>query len=257
MKEVYLSVASTLSNYKEIGQIELAEKYLEGGPNKDAYLAALVLRYWNIIDKMVYKDYGLYDEKEAYDWFMDSLLYALQDRPWRKEGSTVYNDSKAIERILNTCVKCARANWFQASNRHKRKINHNLASLESLSEDYNDAYVPRELVMDYEPDSSYKYIVIDAFEKQQYLFALIVDIIVNDLELEKCKDLKSLITNLKKSIKTLDKDYPQIFATSYNIPREKVENSFQYIYNMSDGKLKQAIENYVYKLKVLLKNEVM
>lgn len=254
-KEIYLNAAETIPNHKQISQIDLAEKYLEGGPKAEAYLAALVVRYWNIIEKQVYKDYGLYDEKEAYDWFINSLLYIIRDKPWQDEKSSVYNDPKAIEKMLNTCVKCDRANWFQASNRYKRKINHDTSSLEALSEEYKDAYMPSSLTKDDTDSNSYKYLVIEYFNKQQYLMALVIDVIVHDVPLSKCVDTRSLVLNIKKSIKSLPEDYYKTFAENYDYPVEQVEKSFSYIYNMTDNKLKQSIENYVFRLRSVLKKD--
>ena len=250
-----MNAVSVLPDYKKLSQIELADKFSEGGPLKDAYLAAIVLRYWNVIEKMVYKDYGLYDPKEAYDWFMDALLYILRDQPWKDEKSSVYNDPKGLEKTLNTCVKCSRANWFQASNRQKRKINHGLSSLESLSEEYNDAYVPVDLTVDQNEDTNYKFLVVNYFNKQQYLLALIIDVIVNDLNLEKCVDHKSLVMNIRRSILSLPDDYADTFSRMYDLDPLQVEKSFSYIYNMSDLKLKQGIETYIYKLRTILKRE--
>lgn len=254
-KEVFQNAVSVLPEYKSLTQIELADKYNEGGQLKDAYLAAIVLRYWNIIEKLVYKDYGLYDPKEAYDWFMDALLYILRDQPWHDPKASVYNDPRGLEKTLNICVKCSRANWFQASNRQKRKVNHNLSSLDALTEEYKDAYTPRELVIDNNDASSYKYLVIEYYNKQQYLMALVIDLIVNDLNLDKCKDNKSLVLNIKKCVRSIPDNYFKLFASSYGLDPLQVEKSFSYIYNMSDHKLRQAIENYIYKLRVVLKSE--
>lgn len=254
-KEIYINSAETIPNHKQLSQIELAEKYLEGGVRAESYLAALVVRYWNIIEKQVYKDYGLYDGKEAYDWFINSLLYILRDRPWTDEKSSVYNDPKAIEKMLNTCVKCDRANWFQASNRFKRKINHETSSLEALSDEYKDAYMPSSLIRDDTDFNAYKYLVMEYFDKQQYLMALVIDVIVHDIALNKCNDTRSLVLNIKKSIKSLPEEYYKTFAENYDYPAEQVEKSFQYIYNMTDNKLKQSIENYVYRLKSVLKKD--
>lgn len=253
IKQIYINAAETIPNYKEIPQVELAEKYLEGGVFAESYLAALVVRYWNVISKQIYKDHGVYDEKEAYDWFVNSLLYIIKEKPWQNESSSVYNDPKAIEKMLNTCVKCDRANWFQASNRYKRRINHDAASLESLCEDYKDAYVPSSLTKDSTGEDDYKYLVTQYFNRQQYLMALIIDVIVHDVPLSKCTDTKNLVLNIKRCIKSLPENYAQIFAKNYDYSTKTVENSFSYIYNMSDNKLKQSIENYIYNLKNVLK----
>lgn len=253
-KDIYVASASTIPNYKKISQIDLANKYIEGGPDSEAYLSALIVRYWNIIDKMIYKDRGLYDEKEAYDWFMDALLYILTACPWKDPNSSVYNDPKAIERMLNTCVNCSRANWFQASNRQKRKINHSTSSYEALKEEYNDAFVPESLTSNME-DTSYKDLVVEYYNKQQYLLALMIDVIVNDVKLEGKTTDKLLISSIKKSIKSLPKTYYQQFALNYQLDPEQVEKSFSYIYNMTDVKLKETIELYLYKLRAVLKKE--
>ena len=253
LKKIYLELAETVPNYKQISQVELAEEYLQGGPKAEACLAALIVRYWNIIEKQIYKDYGLYDEKEAYDWFINSLLYTLEQKPWQDKNSSLYNDPKAIERALNTCVKCDRANWFQASNRYKRMINHNTSSLEALSEEYKDSYIPDTMIRDNTADNDYKFLVCEYYNKQQYLLSLIIDVIVHDVPLDKCEDTKSLVLNIKRCIKSLPNNYYKIFAELYEYPVEQVEKSFSYIYNMSDSKLKQSIENYIYMLMNKLK----
>lgn len=251
-KEVYLQSAESLPNYKDLNQIELAEGYILGGKNKDAYLSALILRYWNIPVKLACKDRGLYDPKEAYDWYINSLLYILKEKPWKNENSTVYNDPKAIEKMLNTCVKCDRANWFQASNRQKRKINHGTSSLEALSEEYSDSFLPNELTLAEPELSPHQSLVLYYFDRQQYLMSLIIDVIVNDVKLSNIIDDKSLIIAIKKSIKSLPEDYYKIFSKSYGISSDKVESSFRYIYHMNDAKLRQSIEDYIHKLRKLL-----
>lgn len=254
VKEHYLSVAKQLPNYKKISQIELADKYNENCSQKDAYLAALILRYWNIIDKINYKDKGLYEEQLPYDWYVDAVIYALNSKAWHNPESTVYNDPKAVEKIINVCVNCSRANWFQASNRFKRKANHLPSSLESLKENYNDNYTPKTLIKETDPDN-YTYYVITYFNKQQYLLSLIIDVIVSDIKMDLVKDDKSLVSQIKKSIKSLPESYSESFAYHYNLDVNKVVKSFQLIYNMNDNKLKQSIESYIYELRSILRKE--
>lgn len=254
-REIYVKSASSIPDYKKIPQMELIDKYLEGGPRSEAYLSALILRYWNIIDKQLYKDKGLYDEKEAYDRYIEALMYAIQYQPWKSEDSSLHGDPKAIEKLLNTCVNCSRANWFQASNRLKRKINHGIGSLESLQEDYNDSFLPADM---YEETSvfSYQNLVVRYFNRQQYLLALMLDVIVNDISFTTSTDDKGIIQAIKKSIRSLPDNYSQIFAETYSLDAKQVETSFKYIYNMSDVKLKQSIEVYLYKLRSVLTKEL-
>ena len=254
-RNIYAQAASMIPDYKKISQIELAEKYLEGGPLKDSYLAALILRYWNVPSRLYAKDRGLYEESIAYDWYINALMYLLDVKPWRTKTSSVYNDPKAIEKILNTCVKCDRANWFQASNRYKRMINHNANSLEALSEEYKDAYLPPELTIATPEISMCDEYIHLFFTKQQYLFALMIDVICKDINLQNVKDDITLVNAIRKSIKTLPSNYSKVFAEEYDIPLDKVDESFKYIYNMSDDKLKSVLSVYVCQLREILSGD--
>ena len=251
-RELYQAAAQSIPNYKDLSQIELAEGYAAGGPLSEAYLAALVLRYWNIPVKLANKDRGLYDPKEAYDWYINSLLYILRDKPWQDKNSSIYKDPKAIEKMLNTCVKCDRANWFQASNRQKRKINHGTSSLEGLSDEYSDSFLPTELTLAAPEMPLYEDLVLHYYSKQQYLMALMIDVIVHDAKLENVNNDRSLIVAIKKSIRSLPPDYSKIFAKTYGLDKDKVESSFKYIYNMNDSKLRQSIEDYIHRLRNIL-----
>ena len=251
-RKIYQNSAENIPNYKKLTQMELVEGYLKGGIDAESYLSALILRYWNIPSKLVYKDKGLYDEKEAYDWYINSLLYVLNSKVWEDSTSSIYKDPRAIERMLNTCVKCDRANWFQASNRYKRRINHGTHSLETLSEEYSDAYMPVELTTAPPEYQYYSELVTYYFNRKQYLMSLVIDVIVNDVKLENVTNDIALAQAVKKSIKSLPKDYFKIFAEIYDLPVDIVEISFDYIYNMSDMKLKDSIENYIHILRTVL-----
>lgn len=253
-KEIYQQSASLIPNWKKIPQMELAKKCAEKGPMYENYLAALILRFWHIIDRNIYRDKGIYNETEAYDWYINAIMVVINAKPWADPKSSVYSDPKAVEKILNTCVNCDRANWFQASNRNKRKINHNIGSLDLLLEEYGDSFTP-EYLKEEAKFETYKELVVSYFRKQQYLMALIIDVIANDIPVDAVKDDKSLINLVKKSIRTLPDNYIRYFSESYDIPEELVGKSFQFIYNMSDAKLRSSIENYIYTLRTKFKKE--
>lgn len=253
-KNLYKESADLVPDWKNMSQTELAEKCAEKGPSYENYIAALILKFWHIIDRNLYRDKGIYDELTAYDWYMNAIMVVINYNVWTDKNSTVYNDPKAVEKMLNTCVNCDRANWFQASNRYKRKINHGINSLDLLKESFGDSVMPLELVDDIE-FSSYKDLVVSYFNKQQYLMALVIDVIVNDINIEQISDDKSLVYQIKKSIKSLPENYFISFAKNYDLDKNLVEKSFSYIYNMSDNRMKSSIENYIYKLRSLLKKD--
>lgn len=257
-KQNYIRSASKIPNWKSLSQIELADKYKEGGPLAESYLSAQIVKFWNIIDRTLYKDRGLYDESEAYDWYISAILYAMKHRPWENPESTIYQDPKAIEKILNMHVKCLRANWFQASNRYKRQINHDAGSLEAIKEDYFEGYQtpPEELVTEIDISSHIK-LVQDCYKNGQYLLALIIDILINDvLILMKNPDDQYLVKTVKKCIQSLPEDYITTFSSTYEIPEKDVKDKFNNILKMSDAKLKSSIETYIYKLRQILKKEL-
>lgn len=250
-KQLYKQSAALVPEWKQMSQLDLAIKCAEKGPLYENYLSALILKFWHIIDRNLYRDKGLYEESTAHDWYINSILFLINDKPWEDPKSTVYKDPKAVEKILNTCVNCDRANWFQASNRHKRRINHGLSSLEMLTEAYGDSFLP-EGVTDETDFDSYKDLVLHYFKEQKYLLSLIIDVLVNDVSTEIIHDDKGLVNGIKKSIKSLPPDYTRLFAKNYNLDEDIVKKSFSYIYKMSDTKLKTSIENYIYKLRTVL-----
>ena len=253
-KKIYQKYAELIPNWKTMSQLELAKKCSEKGPEYESYLSALILKFWYIIDRNLYRDKGLYDETEAYDWYINAIMVVINSKPWDDPNSSVYNDKKGIERIINTCVNCDRANWFQASNRYKRKINHGLGSLELLKESYGDSFLPEQSVEELHYEN-YKDLVLIYFKKQQYLLSLMIDMIVNDISIDQTIDDKSLVNQIKKSIRSLPDNYSYLFAKTYNLDEILVEKSFSYIYNMSDSKMRLAIENYIYKLRSILERD--
>ena len=254
-KEVYKQSAELIPDWKSIPQLELAMKCAEGGPLYESYLSAMVLRFWHIIDRNLYRDKGLYPETEAYDWYINAIMVVVNSKPWDDPKSSVYKDPKAVEKILNTCVSCDRANWFQASNRNKRKINHNIGSLESLSDEYGDSFLP-DCERNYFDYDTHKEMVLEYFNKKQYVMSILIDSIVNDIQLDAVKDDKSLISLAKKSIRNRSLNYVNYFSEYYDIPKDKVIKALESIDKMSDTKLRTSIENYIYTLRSKLKREI-
>ena len=237
-------------------QIELANLYHDDEKNRDIYLSALVVRYWNIFAKAAYSGKDIFPIEEAYDWYIESTLRVLEERPWLDTESTLFNDSKAYEKAVNVRFFCIKTNWFQASNRYKRKLNHGVLSIDTLLDEYGDLTIKS---ASKEPmrDVEYKYLVVAAFESKKYLLAIIFDIIINDLDLRCADDDNKLVSGIMKSIRTLPKNYSSIFADNYGLNKDKVVKSFESVYNMSKERLKSSIEMYIYKLRADLLGDIL
>lgn len=253
-KASYKSVAELLPNYKSLSQIELAEGALAGGPLADSYLSALVIRYWNIVSRTAYADSGLYDETLAYDWYIGSIMYALKHQVWNNPESTLYKDPKAIEKILNVHVRTERINFFYASNRYKRKINHDSISIENMLEVYGDCALPEaedaEVSYPLHKEMVWKYCA-----QRKFLHALILDLIIYDLELTKQYDINELVNQLLRLIKSLPDNYLDIFTEQYNLDAVKVHNVLDKILNTHQIKLKESIYLCLVEIKAILKRE--
>lgn len=252
-KEIFIQSASLLKDYKKIPQMDLVKGYDEDEDLRDSYYSAIVLRYWPIVDKMTYKDKGIYDYSEAFTWLIDGLMYMFKHRPWDNPNNSLYQDPKALERSINTFMKCARANWFQASNRFKRKVNHGTLSLEGLTEEYRDAYTPDHLIVMPDKEFEYSGLVIQSIENNKYLLALIIDIIINDLDVQKCTSYDMTMNQIRRAIKSLPREYYLIFSEIYDLDINLVEKFFNMVYNMSDTKLKQSIEAYSYQIMSIMR----
>lgn len=252
-KQIYQESVKVIPSWKKISQMDLINKYLENGLYADSYLSALILKFWHIIDRNLYKDKGLYDEHEVYTWYISAILYALKHKPWLNPKSSLYQDKKAIEKILNVFVKCQRVNWFQASNRHKRKLNHATLSIEELQDLYNDGFVSGELVIDAE-FPFFKDLINNFYLDKQYIMCFIIDIIINDIPLEKLQN-KNIVKLILESIRTLPQNYATIFCKNYSTNKSIISNAVQKLLQMPPKKLQETVEIKLIQLKSLLKKE--
>ena len=252
-KQIYLESVKVIPSWRKMSQMELVEKYLEGGPYAESYLAAEILKFWHIIDRTLYKDKGLYDEYEVYTWYISAILYAIKNKPWENPKSSLYQDKKSIEKILNVFVKCQRVNWFQASNRQKRKLNHATLSIEELQEMYNDGFVSGNLIAQTE-FPFFKDLVFKFYNEKQYLMCFIIDIIVNDISIKKLEN-NNIVRLIIESIKSLPSNYVNSFCSTYNANIEVITEALNVVNNMSLKKLQESIEIKLINLKALLKRE--
>lgn len=240
-KEIYQQSVKSIPGWKQLSQMELADKYHEKGPLCECYLSAEILKFWHIIDRTLYKDKGLYDELEVYDWYISAIMFALDTRPWDDPNSSIHNDPKAVEKVLNTVVNCTRINWFYASNRHKRKINHEANSLNVLQETYADSFFSDSLITEMEyslpSDLIYNYCI-----NKDYISGFIIDIIINDLPIQNVHNTDILVKNIIRSFQSLPEQFCKEFSESYGLPVDEVNKYLDIVNQMSKNKLEKVIE---------------
>ena len=253
-KEIYQQAVEQIPNWKQLSQMDLANKYHEKGPLCECYLAAEILKFWHIIDRTLYKDKGLYDELEVYDWYISAIMFALDQRPWDDPNSSIYNDPKAVEKVLNTVVTCSRINFFYASNRHKRKINHEANSLNVLQETYADSFFSDSLIteMDYSLPSD---LIYNYCMNKDYLSGFIIDIIIRDIHIQNVPNTDMLVKNILRSIQSLPQEFAQNFSDAYGVSIEEVNKYLNILKTMSRQKLEKMVQVKIVAIKNKLESE--
>lgn len=257
LKKSYKEKSMQIDGLKRKSQIEIADLYHSDIENREIYLSELIVRYWNIPAKAVFQNNNIFSEEDAYEWYIEAVLGVLEERPWLNESSTLYNDPKAFEKAINVRFFCIKTNWFQASNRHKRKLLHDSISLDKCVEDYDDFTFHNSLV-DYNDISNFEVhveLIQRCFREKKYLLAMIIDLIANQINIDKVFDYNSLSIMIKKYFKKAADDYIKTFTIEYGLPKDEVVESYHKIYNISEKRLKSSINYYISNLKSLLIQE--
>lgn len=146
VRTMFEQSANRIPNWRTCTKLELARGYVENESNeelRDAYFAALALRYWYRIP-ILYKD-SMYiirnihlDEDDIGDWFFEALQKVLAMRSFMDSTKMTYVEAGSEDKFLNRCVYTAidnvRKNWFQYYNYKKRGGNLYNESLDAYEE---------------------------------------------------------------------------------------------------------------------------
>ena len=142
IKKTYAySASAVLGDYLLLSRTELANGYCDADESgnyqlRDAYFAALVLRYWYKIYEWKSNSASLGLPIETFvEWLEDSLLIALKYRAWRIPGNSLYNDPNGPDKAINRSCFSTRGREYQCANKDKRKSNTQTISMESIVDD--------------------------------------------------------------------------------------------------------------------------
>lgn len=219
----------------------------KSGEERDKFISAIILKYWNKIDKYYYKCKLVTTPEDIHSWLIKAIIYTLDHQPWNDKNSSLYGDSKGPDKSINICMESVRLTFYQQLNRMNRKANNLSLSIENLNEDFSDSFMP---AVEDEYCIFYSDVIISYFKNKEYIKAFIIDLILNELNIEKGFKIKSLITCLRK----LDTDYFIRFANRYEIDKENVISKKEYIDNMSLKELKSLVNMIFMQLRSELKN---
>ena len=213
---------------------------------KDAYIAAIMLRYWNKLDSYYYKCKLVITPEEVHTWLTIAVMYAINKKPWENPKMGIYNDETGPDKVINRIIESKRLTFYQQLNRYKRKINSAITSLDSLQDDYKDVFMPT-----YEDDYNFVYdqYVKDFFNKKDYFMSFMLDAILYD---DVITDDKLNNRKLSSYIRNIDDEQCELFAMRYDIPIEDVKYAVQFVTNINGSDMKNKIEYNLIRLQKLL-----
>ena len=248
--------ADSIPNWRDTDKNELCRKCIanENDPEiYNAYMAAILYKYWNLISKFHASCNGLVPPETVFDWLYDSITYALKHRRWEDPDSSIYNDVNGPDKVINRKMKCTRINLYQFTNRKKRKDEFGLISIDELTEKVNDtnfALIDRENSIDSLSICLSDY-VQDLFSRGEYFMSHLVDAIAHGDVFEKPADgpVEFSVRKMSRFIRTMDNSYVAYFSKTYKADAAKVKESIRYIKSLDSKVIVCKIESSLYRMK--------
>lgn len=253
-KRIYEATADSLiPDWKDVNKNELIVKACECTDKelKDAYIAAIMLRYWSKMERYYYKCKLVTSPEDIHTWVTMAVLYVLEHKPWKDPNSSVYEDPNGPDKVMNIYIESRRLTFYQQLNRYKRKINSAITSLDSLVDDFKDVFMPS---YNDEYDFVYNQEVINYFYKKDYFMAFMLDaILYEDVMSDGDFNKRKLTSHLRN----IDDTFCDIFSKRYHIPLQDVKYSKQFITDLSSYNMKKKIEYNLIRLrKVMEEGEI-
>lgn len=255
-KELCKASAGIITNWEKLDKNKLCELYIQNESNPEianAYLSGIIYKFWYMMSGSFYSQMvKVAEEEDCYNWYIDCILYVLEQRKWLDPNSNLYKDPKGPEKALCVTMNSRRINFFVQAKRDKRKLNYESSSIEALAEKLGDTFVG---APDEKLDVSKDFLqekIKTIFIQKDYLRAFILDVILNyNFCYDVDEDGKTIfnVKALKKHLYNIDDIYCMSFSTQYNIPFDDVVSSTSYIKRLTSNTLKSKISTVLSSLK--------
>ena len=258
-KELCLKAANLAPGWQELSKNDLCREYVKNKGNEtlqNAYISAILYRYWNLISKYYYQSANCATPEECYGWLVDSVCCCVNLAAWENPDSSIYNDPNGPDKVINRCMKCARLTYYQFINRKKRRDDFGTLSVDELKELYgNGAPEPDDPEQEYDVSSFIiKDYIIEEFRKKNYFVSFLIYFILyaNVFDVIKLEDSRSSEFNLRKMCRimsTIEKDMLVSFSEDLKLPLEDVTKAAEYVRNVPSGNMKKKIQQTLENLK--------
>lgn len=263
-KRLYEQKADLIPGWRKMSKNLLVNSYIqyEHDPKyADAYMSAIICRYWGAISKYYNSSKNSVTVEECYDWLIRSILYAIQRRDWLDPNNKLYTDPNAPDKVINRVIISTRLGFFQSSNTHKRKCNYGTKSFEGMLEENpesEDSILGNEDCQEEEGWWDIKNLVQKAFKEKDYVKALMVDSIVyyDVFDRERGADgywySQFNPKKLSRHLRNAGQRYCKTFAETYGVQEQEVQMAVQECKELSRTRLYTAIRR---NLKALQKDK--
>lgn len=199
IRQTYLKFANNIPNWETMNKNKLANLYLEhehSEPERSYYFSALMCRYWS----NVYKFYRTskstkLDISDFTSWLAESFFVAFKYRRWKDPSNKLYNDPQAPDKVINRCIYSTRMRYYQYYNMDKRKLNFQTDSIERQLESFGyraNVYKYMSTVDGSEEDARCKDIITYYLSKENFLLAIILDLICFNDTFRKIRSVKTV-----------------------------------------------------------------
>ena len=261
-KKLYENCADTWiqEDWRKMNKNDLINKYIEIESDPvlaNAYISAIVVRYWNAINK-----YNMLSHKSAepefyHEWLVGAILRGIKNRKWKDPNNKLYNDPNGPDKVINRCIISERLVWYQGANTYKRMQNFNMESIERIQEEPEEAsFLPSYEETQLSAGSlDIKGLINKSFNNKEYVMAFMIDGIINYNTFEKSKNTegKSFITfsekKLLRHMNGLNATICDNFSYSYGLPIDKVKEAMSNCKSLTRGRMRTAIRRNMKKLR--------
>jgi len=236
---------SRISGWRAIDKNELFNLYIKNENNqyiREGYFAAILLKYWNLINskRIMSCGYATYDD--CYNWLVDSIYTALKERKWKDSSNKLFMDKKGPDKVVNKLMKTHLVTHFQVIKKDKRIANMNLESTDDMNEDFN--FEVPDIDIDIE-NSDILPMIHTLCLKRDYLSAIVAHIV--------CFDSKELLgaENVVPECVAYIRESTESYLTHIlaDIYRSNVlKDDISKIKNMDNLSLKRGVQYSIYIL---------
>ena len=258
-KELCRKAACLAPGWQELSKNDLCREYVKNKGNEtlqNAYISAILYRYWNLISKYYYQSANCATPEECYEWLVDSVSCCVNLAAWENPDSSIYNDPNGPDKVINRCMKCARLTYYQFINRKKRRDDFGTLSVDELKELYgNGAPEPEDPEQEYDVSLFIiKDYIIEEFRKKNYFVSFLIYFILyaNVFDVIKLEDSRSSEFNLRKMCRimsTIEEDMLVSFSEDLKLPLSDVTKAAEYVRSVPSGSMKKKIQQTLENLK--------